>query len=582
MAIGKLRTALCLGSCLAMAGQTHGIVTESKQTRSSLSVVKPQMSCEALAGARLGDIASAHTAVGSAKIVETPKGAFCRVVSDVDPAIVVTTYLPAEHWTQRYYQAAGLMAGPEGYPTAGTCQPALDGEFVYASSNQRFTMVVGDHDKAGWKPDPQRRIDYAYRANHITALVSKALIRAYYGQGPRYSYFMGCSEGGREALEEAQRFPTDFDGISAGAPGLLDTAQESMFHPWKMRANLRADGTNILLPDKLKLLHAAVVARCDTLSGVHDDILEDPSACHFQPSTMQCAGGRADSSDCFTAEEVAAINRLYDGAHDANGHYFYWGQQRGSEAFWSYPASPTARNTNADVHTLQLAYILLPAASPELVDPEHVAFRQSDFDRAASLSPLFDAGDADLKAFAASGGKLILWHGISDNMIPVEATIAYYRAAVKTLGPSKAKAMLRAFFLPGVGHCGGGDGYDQIDALSALMSWVELRKAPTQIISGKASVTPHASASTAPSDAAFIKPYAKPTPPLSATRPVFPFPAIARYSGTGDPNDAANYVAVERPGSFAPVRSYAAVRLIGSNVLRDYEVRDSHITEVAR
>lgn len=544
-----------------------------------LAQVKPVARCEALTHADLHGIAETPASVASAEMIDTPKGAFCKVISHIDPAIVVTTYLPAQHWTQRYYQAAGSMAGPDGYPEAGTCQPALNGEFVYARSNQHFTMVLGDRDTPGWKPDPQKRIDYAYRANHVTALVSKALIRAYYGQAQKYAYFMGCSEGGREALVEAQRFPGDFDGISAGAPGYLATAQESLFHVWKYQSNRRADGTNILLPAKLAFLHEQVIAHCDTLSGVKDGLLADPSACHFNPAAMPCAPGQSDG--CFTAEEAVAINRLYDGAHDAQGNAYYWGLQRGSELAWGFPATATAPNPNALVHALQLAYILSPTATPALANPDNVSFGKAEFARAATLSPLFDAGDTDLHAFAATGGKLILWHGLSDVQIPAEATMAYYRALQTTMGKAASDRLVRAFFLPGVGHCGGGDGFDKIDVLSALMAWVETKQAPTQLESGKVAPGMQTSITPATALALAVKPYATPRPPVIATRPVYPFPSVARYVGTGDPASAANYVRVARPDSYAPTELYAATTLIGPNIHRDYVAKDGQVEAVA-
>lgn len=545
--------------------------------RPRLGIVQPVTACAALTAVALPDT-GARSTVRSAELVETAKGTFCKVVSDIAPAIVVTTYLPKQRWTQRYFQGAGVgAAGPEGFPQAGTCLPALNGEFAYANSNQRFTMVLGDREQAGWLPDPQRRIDYAYRANHITAIVSKRLIRAYYGKGPRYSYLMGCSEGGREALVEAQRFPDDFNGISAGAPGLLSTMQEAMFHVWKVQADRRADGSGILSPAKLRFLHDTVVARCRDVSGVQDGLLIDPGACTFDPRSILCPQASVAAAACFTREEADAINRLYDGPNDGLGTYFYWGLQRGSEAAWNFPSDWTNPYTNGEIHARQYAYILLPEADPALADPARITFTQRDFDRATALSPLFDAADTNLSAFSAGHGRLIIWHGMSDTQIPAGATAAYYRALRARMGKRTADQFARAFFLPGVGHCGGGDGFDQIDILSALMNWVELGQAPDRLMMGKA--VPGGRPSLAPAAAsasATVQPYAAATS-SSATRPVYRFPFVARYLGRGNSNAVTSYRPVERPDELKPRRPYQAIKLIGSDVRRGYKVSNGEI-----
>jgi feruloyl esterase len=170
--------------------------------------------------------------------------------------------------------------------------------------------------------DPDARIDFAYRANHEATLAAKALIKIFYGQPQKHSYFVGCSDGGREPLAEAERYPNDFDGISAGAPVLLFSLHNSFFHGWEGVANKRADGSPILLRSRMSMVHDAVLAHCPTLSGVQDGLLEDPFGCKFDPVWVQCAPGAADNSKCLTAEETAVLQKYYDGPTDAQGHYF--------------------------------------------------------------------------------------------------------------------------------------------------------------------------------------------------------------------------------------------------------------------
>jgi feruloyl esterase len=549
----------------------------------NLPVIKPIVSCSDLIKADLSRAADTPYTVKSAETIDTEKGPFCKVTTEVEPEIIVTTYLPVEHWTQRYFQGRGgdnPNAG-NGFSEAGSCQPALNGEFVYGLSNVRFTMVVGDlrGPQQDFHPDPQKIIDYSYRGNHVAAQVSKVLIKTYYGQGPRYSYFIGCSDGGRQGLMEAQRFPEDFDAIGAGSPGVISTAEESTFHLWKVQADQRADGTNILMPEKVKLLHEAVVAGCDTLSGVKDGILQDPSACHFDPASMRCPEGTTDTSNCFTAEETTAIQKLYDGAHDDKGNYFLYGLPRGSEGIWNLPKTPTAEESSAPTHAMQLAYILLPQVTPALADYKKVTIDKTSFELASARSPMFDSANTDLKAFASRGGKLIVWHGLNDTLIPARETMAYYKYVQKFMGTEATNKFFRAFFPPGVGHCGGGDGYTELDILSPLMAWVEKGQAPTEIVAGK-TVSRSGPGGGAARLGAKPKPYANSTPPLIATRPLYPYPYIARYTGKGDPKNASNYRRAISSAKPWPPFDYEVVKLIGPDNQRNYQVKDGRLVEM--
>ena len=244
----------------------------------NLQVIKPVTSCDQLAKADLSKAVDTPVTIQSATISDTTAGRFCKVMGSVEPAILFEVDLPLDHWTQRFEESP---ANSRMIANSGSCAPALNGEFAVAFNNQGHSGK-GLTD-ASWTPNLQLRIDFAYRANHVTALAAKALIKIFYGQPQRFSYFLGCSEGGREALTEAQRFPGDFDGISAGSPIIIDSVHNIFFHPWEATANKRADGSRVLVSTRMGILHDAVLAHCAASSGELDGVLLEPTACKFDP-----------------------------------------------------------------------------------------------------------------------------------------------------------------------------------------------------------------------------------------------------------------------------------------------------------
>jgi feruloyl esterase len=344
----------------------------------------------------------------------------------------------------------------------------------------------------GFGNDPALRTDFAYRGVHLTALAVKALIKLYYGQPQRYAYFSGCSDGGREALMEAERFPDDFNGIAAGAPALNFQLQNTFYHAWMAVSNHRPDGSAILLAAKLPALHAAALAACDALDGLKDGEIDNPQACRFDPAAARCAPGQAPSDACLTPEEVAVARKFYQGPTDSSGRRFLaGGPQVGSELAWRgvyVPETPDGMvvSTDAALGTIKyLAFAQNPPASYTLKD---FKFDQSTLDALKTEHPLYDAGDTDLSAFQANGGKLLMWHGWSDPHISPLNSIAFYTGVQAKLGADTTKAFARLFLFPGLYHCGGGDGLSEFDVLSPLMAWVESGAAPQQIIAGRAAM----------------------------------------------------------------------------------------------
>lgn len=597
-----LLCACCLGVSFEAKASTDANANANANAANQLSlpVVKPAISCEDLAHADLSHATDAPVTITSTAKIDTAKGSFCKVLGNIEPTIGFEVDLPMEHWTQRFLQGGcGGLCGMTniGVTNANACAPALNGEFAVAGNDMGHKGPMMGEGQADFGADPQKRIDFAYRANHVTAQVAKALIKAYYGQSQRFAYFTGCSDGGREALMEAQRFPDDFDGISAGAPVALFQVQNSFYQTWTVQANRRADGSNILLQSRLPILHAAVLAHCQTLSGVTDGLLQDPRACKVDPAWAQCTGNATDTSSCLTAEEVAVARKFYDGPTDATGKRFtIGGAEPGSELQWMIARTAHDTPGPADIAGQSLKLIIMPEVDPAAADLSRFTFDDTMFKRVTELAPLYNATNTNLRPFAQHGGKLILWHGWADTSVTPAVSIAYYQGVQKELGAAQTDQFLRLFMLPGVSHCGGGDGYSQVDFLTPLMTWTELQRAPVRVMSDL--VPQREMRGPPPIDLKDVKdaapngpppgprlhapimrssPLARPGQTALATRPVFAYPYVARYTGQGDPHDAANYVAVKSPVTLPQAFDSYAEQLIGPDNQKFYRVVDGKL-----
>lgn len=567
------RRARVAGLMLAagFAGQAHA--ADDDADRLGLAVVRPVTSCDALAALRFDGVTDAPTMVTSAKVEQTEKGAYCRVEGTVAPAIDFTVELPMERWTQRFLENA---MGRQTPAWSSGCAPVTDGEFVVASDHA--TGPGGGQGDAAWTSQMQKRIDYAYRGNHQTALVAKALIRAFYGQAPKFSYFMGCSEGGRQALMEAQRFPEDFDGVTAGAPVAIDSVHNVFFHPWEDHVNRRADGSRILVKDRLALLHAAVLRHCGAVAGLIDGMLQQPTACRFEAAWVQCATGGGDASSCLTPEETTVVERLYRGPADEAGRKLeIGGWPLGSETFWKL-STATEYGDRETKEGFAMRRLFLPPDGEKSNAQLEAEFRydQNVYDKTMALAPLYNAANTDLTPFEQHGGKLILWHGAADLIVQPEVSLAYYQGVEKLLGAARTDAFLRYFLLPGMGHCTGGEGPNQIDLLTPLMAWTELHRPPTRLIAGKVADEP-GNMGRGPNP-----PYMPPAKPTSYTRPIYPFPNVARYSSQGDAKDAASYVSVRGPIKLPQTYDTQAERLIGPDNQKNWAVSEGRLVALSR
>jgi feruloyl esterase len=524
------------------------------------------MNCADLAKAAIGDAVGSPTHITSAKPIEDGKpGPYCEVLGYVEPQVKFEVRLPLTNWTQRY-----LQTGCGG--TCGTlrvqvedqegCLPAMNGELALASTDMGHS---GGMANSAFGNDPQQRIDFAYRGVHVTALAAKALIGRFYDQPPKFSYFAGCSDGGREALMEVQRFPGDFDGVTAGAAAMNFTTQNTFYHGWNVVVNTGPDGKPILTADKLPVLHNVVLEQCDALDGLKDGLIGDPLACHPNLSSVTCVATQ-DTASCLTPEQAKVALEIYKGAHDAKGHKFVLsGPLPGSELNWAgvyVPAPGNDRTMSRMVATATLKYLVFKKNPPDSYTLSDFKFTTASFAEATQLHRLYDATDPDLTAFASRGGKLILWHGLADPHIAPLNTIAYYTAMEKIMGSQKVENFARLYLFPGGGHCAGGDGPFDFPLLRTIMDWVERGAAPYEVVAshrpmkmgapggppsqpgGPASGAPATVASNQRRDTPLQdRPSARDFGKVDRTRPVYPYPLTTAYKGSGSVDDAVNFTA---------------------------------------
>jgi feruloyl esterase len=552
----------------------------------NLAAVKPIMSCEQLATADVKAADGARITIKTASLRDTDKGPYCRVTGNVAPGIGFAGDLPMNKWTQRFLQGA---QGLEGIQRAGGCMPALNGEIavVTEAGGGGNANANPDPETVKWGVGPQGRINSAYLGQHMTAVAFKGVIKAFYGQAPKYSYLIGCSGGGGTSLNEAQRYPEDFDGYSIGAPPLYLTVHDVGFwHGWEAHANRRADGSAVLAKEKLPVLHEAVIQHCGAVSGLMDNALQQPTLCKFNKSWVQCPAGAADTSKCLTNEEANVAEQLYLGPNDGKNFFEPSGVPLGSELNWRLSTTGNPADREGDNPRGLHQYIMPPLSGQSTKDiMATFAFSQEWYDKTVEMRPLFNAGNTNLRPLAKLGHKILLWNGAEDNTVEPAGTIAYYQAVQKEMGEKETDGVMRFFLLPGVGHCGGGDGANQIDTLTPLMAWVETNQAPTVLVAGRPVPQERATGGGArgqgvPGAPPAYPPYATPNGPTVFMRPVYPFPTVAKYKGSGDQNDAANYVQVKGPWTKPQVFDNEAIKLLGANNQKWYKAENGQLVVI--
>jgi feruloyl esterase len=425
--------------------------------------------------------------------------AFCRFAATLTPSprssIKMEVWLPAGGWNGKLEVVGnGAFAGTIGYPAMAT---ALAAGYATASTDTGHT---GPSSNTFVNQDVL--VDFAYRAIHETTAVAKKTIDRFFGSAPKLSYFNGCSTGGRQALTAAQRYPADFNGIVAGAPASFGSKQ-TFGQIWIYQAT--ATPGSALTREQQQALHAAVLAACDANDGVSDGVLENPPSCSFDPKALACTG--ADRGSCLTPPQVEAVRKIYAGASNARtGEFIFPGFERGSEAGWS----PTPVSYAVDY----FKYVIFNDSG---WDPKTLNF-DSDIARASMVDNyrIFDATDPDLGAFTGRGGKLLMYQGWAEQGIPPRNVVTYYGEVQKQT--KNAKDAVRLFMVPGMGHCGGGDGTSTFDMVAALDRWEVTGTAPASIPASRVR-----------------------NGTVDRTRPLCPWPQHATYTGAGSTDDAANF-----------------------------------------
>ena len=430
--------------------------------------------CESLSSLSVSDttITMAQTVAPGALIVPgffrpdawTDLPAFCRVVATLRPSsdsnITIEVWLPLEGWSGKY-QAVG-NGGWAGRISYGGMAEALRRGYATSSTDTGHTGGGGGSFALG---HPEKLIDFAYRSVHEMAVKTKTIIEAFYETPARYSYWYGCSTGGRQGLVEAQRFPDDFDGIVAVAP-VFSQARLNVWYVWAAQATLD-DPASYIPRSKYPLIHDAVLQACDASDGVTDGVVDDPRRCRFDPEILTCGG--TDAPDCLTPSQVEAARKIYAGPTNPRTlQPTAPGLEPGSELGWATLAVGPNANALADTY---FKFVVFKDTTWD--------FRTFDFDRDAGLVQQIDAGllaatDPDLTEFASRGGKLLVIHGWNDQYLSPRYSIDYHDSVVERMGSSDRTAdFMRLFLAPGMAHCGGGEGPNSFDSLPLIEQWVE-------------------------------------------------------------------------------------------------------------
>lgn len=492
--------------------------------------------CAALGMLDLGDLPDAPTRITSARLVDVPPAdpqppagtpmaalaaspirQYCQVVGYVAPQNKFELRLPlSSQWNQKFHLTP--CAGFCGAVNGNLCNPSLARGYASATGN-------GGHDGGPafdgvWAANsPNLQEDFAWRHNHAITVAAKAITTRFYGQSIARSYMTGCSKGGHAVLMEAQRFPDDFDGLLPIAP-VYDLVGRVIAGAWWAQAVSDEQRGSVLNPSVAEIVHQSVLARCG-----EDGLVMDPVSCDWKPEMVACSSSNG-GAECLTPHQIETVKRMMSPAVSSKGQVIYAYRDIPGTAtewrFWHYsggpdPAAP-GRYGNYILHDQFMRFMADPSVR-QGVDP-----LKFDFDRdpqsLARARKLYDATSYDLRAFKARGGKMLMWHGLSDASIVATSSIGYYQGVEQLMGGrAQTQDFFRLFLIPGVHHCGGGPGLTEFDALSLLENWVEKGQAPDVMIASR------------PKNGV-----------IERSRPIYPYPVLARYSGAGDPKQASSYV----------------------------------------
>jgi feruloyl esterase len=481
-----------------------------------------RMSCEALSRWLPTTPITTAATIRSSADLQLPSGgrpgtdqalqdvpAFCRVAATLRPSadseISIEVWMPLLNWNGKF-QAVG-NGGFAGSIEYGAMANALKRGYATSSTDGGHVGEASDGSFA--LGHPEKVVDLGYRAVHEMTVAAKALIAAFYGSGPRFSYWNGCSQGGRQGLREAQQFPADYDGIIAGAAAANQPNHYSG-SLWVASATLK-DSASYIPREKYPLINRAVLAACDATDGVSDGVLEDPRRCNFDPRSLQCTSAAGES--CLTSAQVSAARQIYAPSRNPRtGEQIWPGLMRGSELGWAAQAGGPAPIRLA---TDFFKYLVFENSNWD--------WRTFDFDRdvataTTKVGPIVTTMNPDLEAFSSRGGKLIMYHGWNDPLIAPENSVNYYTRVVDRFGGERANQFVRLFMVPGMDHCRGGAGPNTFDLMTALDAWVVSSVAPSRITASRIT-----------------------NGKVDRTRPLCPYPQVALYTGTGSTDEAASF-----------------------------------------
>ncbi len=483
----------------------------------------------------LEDLKIEDTHILSASVVtdDSDLPNYCRVTGYVLPAVNFEIRLPLEQWNGKFY-----MTGCGGF--CGSVNS--DSKTFYLGMNYGLERhyAVSTMDSGHWGEsftdgrwamnNRIAEIDWAYRAVHETARVSKLVIEAFYGREPEKSYFNGCSTGGRQAVMEALRYPEDFDGIISGCPTLDQNGLSALYGSWVVQSNMGRDGKDKIAPGDLTLIAKAVYDACDEVDGLKDGLIDNPCECKFDPASLLCSDG--ETSDCLAPEQVETLRAWYGGVKNSAGEQLYpGGVPLGSEPFWEWIIGKTDMSDDGLVFLFARENLRYLAFQEDPGDRYSVTDFDFDNDpqRLEFMSKIKNADNPDLELFRKKGGKLLMYHGWSDAGVPPWTSIEYYEAVEHNVGNrEETQAFFRLYMIPGMDHCGilEGPGITDggVDFLAELEKWVEMGEAPESVLTTKYDDDGN----------------------VLWTRPICPYPQRAIYKGQGDINDAANYSCVRQ------------------------------------
>lgn len=514
---------------LVLPGMVVCSASVSGNSQPSARAATPRAATPARAPAdctNLMKLALPDTVITSATVVPAagPVPEHCKVIGGVETVILFEIALPTTAWNGNYFYAGG--GGYNG--TIPSLTHALARGYAAAGTD---TGHRGEHwDASALFNNAQAQVNYAHRGAHLVTVIAKEVVKAYYGQSSDHSYFMGCSNGGKMGLMAAQRYPEDFDGIVVGG-AVIDRTKLMMMFDWSQRALLGAE----IPPHKIPAMEKATLAACDARDGLADGVVDQPDKCKFDPKVLTCKDG--DRPDCLTAAQAAAWQKILDGPRDSSGRRLYVGYSPGHEG--DYSAYITGTGIMHGYPSSNLMY-MDSFMRWFVFGPSYDSVRQFDYDKSPAALVRFekdqDAASTDLSAFQARGGKLIMWNGWADHSTPPLRAIQYAND-VRTRHGAATDDFFRLFLVPGAYHCSGGPGPNSFgsrglqsitndplnDILAAARQWVEKNIAPAKIIATK---------------------YVNDDPQqgVARTRPLCPYPQIAKHTGSGSIDEAASFV----------------------------------------